>query len=82
MGFFRAAGFAFGNEVGEARGSARYLPIRTLTREQLAEGNAGSPYVELGDLIQKHADDIAEMISRDRKGGRTFSTCCLIASER
>ena len=65
MGFFRAAGFEFGNEVGEARGSARYLPIRSLTRAQLSVESGAQPSAELGDLIQVHADDIAEMISRD-----------------
>jgi hypothetical protein len=35
MGFFKAAGFDIGKEVGEARGSARYLPIRALSRSEL-----------------------------------------------
>lgn len=62
MGFFSAIRLEFGNEVGEARGSARYLPIRALSREELRGRNK---YAELGDLVQDHADVIAEMISRD-----------------
>jgi hypothetical protein len=64
MGFFRAAGFSIGNEPGEARGNARYLPIRVLTRDELHIDEADR-YAELGDLIQRHADDIAELMSRD-----------------
>jgi hypothetical protein len=64
MGFFRASGFKVGNEVGEATGSARYLPIRALTRSELRNA-PDSKIEELGDLIQRHADDIAAMISRD-----------------
>ena len=62
MGFFNAIGVPFGKNIGEARGSARYLPIRALYREELRKRNK---YAELGDLIQDHADQIAEMVSRD-----------------
>ncbi|MGY3449497.1 hypothetical protein [Bradyrhizobium sp. USDA 4353] len=64
MGFFRAAGFDYGKDVGEAKGNARYLPIRSLTQDELAQSD-GQWGAELGDLIQKHADDIAVIISRD-----------------
>jgi hypothetical protein len=62
MGFFISIGIPFGKEIGEARGNARYLPIRALYREDLRKQDK---YAALGDLIQKHADEIAEMISRD-----------------
>jgi hypothetical protein len=62
MGFFNCIGVPFGKDIGEARGSARYLPIRALSRDELRKQNK---YAELGDLIQDHADQIAEMISRD-----------------
>jgi hypothetical protein len=55
MGFFRAAGFEYGNEVGEARGNARYLPIRSLTRTELVQQDTQSSYGELGDRIQRQA---------------------------
>ncbi|NWG23352.1 MAG: hypothetical protein HXY30_02865 [Pseudorhodoplanes sp.] len=62
MGFFKAIGVPIGMDIGEAPGSARYLPIRALYREDLKRQDR---YAELGDLIQKHADEIAEMVSRD-----------------
>jgi hypothetical protein len=62
MGFFRSIGIAFGKDIGEARGSARYLPIRALYRDDLRKQNK---YAELGDLVQDHANQISEMISRD-----------------
>jgi hypothetical protein len=71
MGFFRAAGFDIGNEVGEARGSARYLPIRALKRSQLRK-NDSDKYTELGDLVQRHADDIAGVVSQDEKRQSDF----------
>jgi hypothetical protein len=71
MGFFRAAGFAFGNEVGQAPGNARYIPIRQLTRADLRE-HPGGRYAELGDLIQKHADDIAAIVSQDESRESNF----------
>jgi hypothetical protein len=62
MGFFNFMGVPYGKDIGEARGNARYLPIRALNREDLRKHDK---YAELGDLIQGHADQIAEMISRD-----------------
>lgn len=63
MGFFQSAGYNFGNRIGEAKGdSARYLPIRALYRDELIKTDR---FAELGDIIQKHADEIAEIISRD-----------------
>lgn len=62
MGFFKTIGIPIGKDIGEAPGSARYLPIRALYREDLRKQDK---YAELGDLIQNHADEIAEMVSRD-----------------
>jgi hypothetical protein len=64
MGFFHAVGIDYGKAIGEAGGSARYFPIRELNRTDLYQKD-GDKYLEMGDRIQIHADDIAEMISRD-----------------
>jgi hypothetical protein len=64
MGFFRASGFEYGNELGAARGNARYLPITALYRTDLGAKETDR-YKELGDLIQAHADHIAQVTSRD-----------------
>jgi len=65
VGFFRLLGFGHGREVGEAWGSENYLPITELTRDQLYT-DPEDRWQELGDLIQRHADKLALMISRDR----------------
>jgi len=62
MGFFKSIGIPIGKDIGEAPGSARYIPIRALYRDDLRKHDK---YAELGDLVQKHADEIAEMVSRD-----------------
>jgi hypothetical protein len=67
MGFFRMCGAEFGKELGEADGSRNYVPITRVRREELYEGGADK-FTELGDLIQRHADRIAAMISRDESG--------------
>jgi hypothetical protein len=64
MGFFAAAGFDEGRDAAQARGNARYLPIRTLHKAQLRQLPADK-YEELGTLVQRHADDIAHVMSRD-----------------
>jgi hypothetical protein len=64
MGFFRLFGVPFGRELGEAYGSTKYLPITCVKREDLYS-DPSSTFSELGDLIQKHADKISEMVSRD-----------------
>lgn len=41
MGFFSAIGLPFGRDIGEARGNARYLPIRALYRNELESKTNG-----------------------------------------
>jgi hypothetical protein len=64
VGFFRFLGFDHGRDVGEAWGSSNYIPITELTREQLIE-SPDDRFQEVPDLIQKYADRIASVISRD-----------------
>lgn len=58
-------GFQHGKQVGEAYGSHDYLPITEVRREDLYEKKTDQ-FEELPDLIQRHADRIADVISRDR----------------
>jgi hypothetical protein len=71
MGFFRAAGFDIGKELGEVRGNARYLPIRAFYKSELLR-QPTDRFEELGDLIQRHADDIAAVVSQDDKRDSDF----------
>jgi hypothetical protein len=79
MRFFKAAGFDIGNEPGEAKGSARYLPITALHRSELRR-RPEDRFVELGDLVQRHADDIAGVVSQ-KAVAPTSSIPYRIASE-
>lgn len=56
---------------GEAKGSARYLPIRALHRSELRR-RPEDRFVELGDLVQRHADDIAGVVSQDEGRSSDF----------
>lgn len=64
VGFFRFLGFDHGRDIGEAWGSDSYLPITSLSREQLYE-KPDDKWEELPDLIQRHADKIAAIMARD-----------------
>jgi hypothetical protein len=64
MGFFVACGIEFGRNVGEAWGSRKYLPITSLSRNQLYEKDSDK-YTEIQDLIQRKSDDISAIISQD-----------------
>lgn len=63
MGFFRMCGVDHGRDVGEAWGSENYLPLTKLDRESFYESPTDK-FVELPDLIQRHADKIALVIAR------------------
>lgn len=69
MGFFDLIGVDHGKKMGEAHGSENYIPITQLLQQELYAEKADY-YRELGDLIQRHADGIAEVIARDRAKNR------------
>jgi hypothetical protein len=71
MGFFRAAGFDESNDLGEAGGSARYLPIRALYKSELRR-SPSDKYAETGKLVEDHAKDIAKVVSQDVNGTSDF----------
>jgi len=69
MGFFRMCGMDYGRDVGEAFGSGNYLPITCLERKSFYEFPTDW-YEELPDLIQRHANRLAEIIARDKDANR------------
>jgi hypothetical protein len=71
MGFFHMLGIDYGRNMGGASGNEGYLPITLVKREYLYQGEEDR-FVELGDLIQRHADKIAFMLSRDESGKSDF----------
>jgi hypothetical protein len=64
MGFFAACGIEYGRKIGEAWGNRNYLPITSISRNQLYESDFDK-YSEIQDLIQRKSDQISAIISRD-----------------
>jgi hypothetical protein len=65
MGFFRVAGFDSDDErLDEIHTSTRYLPIRTLSVSDLRRAPADR-FEEIGTLVERHANDIARVVSQD-----------------
>lgn len=64
MGFFHMCGFEHGRHVGEAWGSQHYLPITRFDKSELIEKEFDK-LEEMQDLVQRRADRISEVLSRD-----------------
>lgn len=64
MDFFSLCGFDHGNEVGQAPGNSRYLPITRLRSEELLETETDK-FEEMQDLLQRHVDRIALVLAHD-----------------
>lgn len=64
MGFFKMFGIDHGRNVGEAWGSENYVPITLLKKSDL-EVEPSDRFEETQDLVQRHADKIARIISRN-----------------
>lgn len=62
VGFFRDAGFDFGKEVGEAWGSARYIPITEISFQELHD-----PYKESHELLEQEAEKLAKLLAPDEQ---------------
>jgi hypothetical protein len=69
MGFFHMFDVDVGRDIGEAWGSENYIPLTSVQRSSLYETPADK-YTELPDLIQRHADMIARVITRDNPDQR------------
>jgi hypothetical protein len=72
MGFFHMFGIDIGREVGEAWGSENYIPLTCIERSALYE-QPTDRYVELPDLVQRHADKVARVISRGNDRSDMFN---------
>jgi hypothetical protein len=71
MGFFVASGLDQLRDLDSGSGNAKYLSIRELRRSDL-QLRPDDKYLELGDLVQRYADDIAQIVSRDEKRSSDF----------
>ena len=61
MGFFKAFGYDFGKEPGQANGSSRYLPVTILSCEELRDEALASG-TEVGDIVEKNSKRLASML--------------------
>ena len=57
VGFFRDAGFNFGKEVGEARGSTTYIPITEISFQKFYES-----YEDPHELLEQEAEKLATLL--------------------
>ncbi len=64
MGFFSLCGFEHGNQMGQAAGNSRYLPITRLSQCELEE-TPQDRYEEMQDLLQRSVDRISEVLAHD-----------------
>jgi hypothetical protein len=71
MGFFQMFGVHCGRDIGEAWGNGNYIPITCLDRGSFYEA-PGDKYQEFPDLIQRSADRIAEVISRQNSNNKNM----------
>jgi hypothetical protein len=66
MGFFRAINLDFGNEPGEAKGSATYLPITILSIRELQK-EAAQKAIHAGQILEHHAMQLARLLTQEDK---------------
>lgn len=67
MGLFQAIGLDFGKAPGEARGSARYLPLTIFSCEQLLH-KAASLALEVGDVVESESKQLSQMLCGEAEG--------------
>lgn len=67
MGLWQSLGVSEGKAVGEAAGSAHYLPITRIVIDDLLS-DASKRRAEIGDVIYDRADDLAEVVARSSDG--------------
>ena len=65
IGYFEYLGVQFGNKIGEARGSSRYLPI---TEIDLVEMRSRAGDVPLGYLMSDRAKELARVLTQKDDG--------------
>lgn len=67
MGFFKAFGLDFGNDPGEALGSAQYVPITPLSVEELRV-EATKNYEDERETIERRSMKLATLLTRQDSG--------------
>jgi hypothetical protein len=67
MGFFRAAGADYGNQPGQARGNANYIPL-TIVRINDMQRAAADSYEPVGNIVERESEKLAKMLTRSEGG--------------
>jgi hypothetical protein len=67
MGFFRHCGIGIGPAAGTVQSNVNYLPITALDISELRQ-EAGEKNVAIGNVIERHAGDIAKTLIRSGYG--------------
>ncbi|ABB32759.1 hypothetical protein GeomeDRAFT_2114 [Geobacter metallireducens RCH3] len=67
MGFFKSFGLDFGNNAGQAKGSAYYIPITIFNVDQI-RSESHTEGVHIGDVLESKARDLAKMLTRRNDG--------------
>lgn len=67
MGFFKACGIDFGKDVGQAPGSAQYIPITRLGIDEL-ETEASDLYEDARETIERRSGKLATVLARADSG--------------
>lgn len=67
MGFFKAAGWNHGNDPGEAKGSATYIPL-TILKVNDIESEAVQAGKAVGDVIENESTRLAKILTQADDG--------------
>jgi hypothetical protein len=67
MGLFKAIGLDFGKAPGEARGSARYLPLTIFDCAHLRD-QAQRQLLEVGDVVESESKHLSSMLCGETSG--------------
>ena len=66
MGFFRTAGFPYGKEPGEARGSSTYIPLKKINVSDWMQGAIQrGDYSDEVDIIEKESTKMAQILGQN-----------------
>jgi anti-sigma regulatory factor (Ser/Thr protein kinase) len=67
LGFFKSFGLNHGNSPGAAIGSERYIPISEYSVAEI-KSEASDNFQETGDVIEKKATELAEILTQQEAG--------------
>jgi len=66
MGFFEAFNLHFGNKPGEAQGGDTYLPMTSISTEELNK-KAGRMNIHVGEVLEEDTHKLAQLLSQEKK---------------